>query len=739
MTPRVIVTDAQERAVLAAIRCLGEAGYQVAAIGTSRSAPGLWSRSPAERYVSTGPRDSVERFLASVADVARVDEGPVVLPGTDEALLVISRHRDRLSPAARLGLPSHETVQRALDKACLAEAALPVGLAPADARVCRSPSEALDAAAAFALPVVVKPARTVVEVDGRTRRSASALVETRHQLEQTVETFGTSIVQRRLRGDVISFGGAMNEHGLLGFAVSRYLRTWRPRAGNVCFSETIAPPPGLVQDVESLVRRLGWVGIFELELIRLPDGKLVAIDFNPRPYGSLTLAVAAGSPLPSLWCDSLLARSGTVWCAMRTPTAARPGVRYRWEDADLRNVLWQLRHRNARRALAGVMPRRHVTHAYFRARDPAPLAARGVQLALAARDRTTPPAEEGVVIRRLDDLDAARGPWTSLAERSDNIFSTWEWADVWWRHFGDGRTPMITSVSVRDRPVAIVPIYAERRPAVKLARFLGHGVADQLGPVCRQNDVTLAIEAMGHASRGGRVLLAERMKDDRDWARETGGLVIHEEVSPIVALADEESWESYLRRHSANFRQQVRRRMRRLERLGLRYRLASDPGRLQSDFDSLLALHAARWGKGSSAFGGEREAFHREFAALALARGWLRLWLAEVDGQPIAAWYGFRFAGVEYYYQAGRDPAWDRYSIGAGILEHSIREAFADGMREYRLLRGPEGYKNRYATRESRLLTVVAARGLFGHATVATMGVLGGSATGRRLLRLEGD
>jgi hypothetical protein len=27
----------------------------------------------------------------------------------------------------------------------------------------------------------------------------------------------------------------------------------------------------------------------------------------------------------------------------------------------------------------------------------------------------------------------------------------------------------------------------------------------------------------------------------------------------------------------------------------------------------------------------------------------------EADGQPVAAWYGLRFAGVESYYQAGRD------------------------------------------------------------------------------------
>ncbi len=77
--------------------------------------------------------------------------------------------------------------------------------------------------------------------------------------------------------------------------------------------------------------------------------------------------------------------------------------------------------------------------------------------------------------------------------------------------------------------------------------------------------------------------------------------------------------------------------------------------RLQDDLTVLFALHRARWGEGSPFL--RFEAFHREFAAVALERGWLRLWFLELDDRPAAAWYGFRFAGVESYYQAGRDPS----------------------------------------------------------------------------------
>jgi CelD/BcsL family acetyltransferase involved in cellulose biosynthesis len=238
----------------------------------------------------------------------------------------------------------------------------------------------------------------------------------------------------------------------------------------------------------------------------------------------------------------------------------------------------------------------------------------------------------------------------------------------------------------------------------------------------------------------GSVLLAERVPADCELIEAVPARVLTQEPSPLIDLRGEGGWDGYLRARSANFRQQVRRRERRLTRqLGVRFRLCDDPGRLAADFDALVALHAARWGSESMAFDGQREAFHREFAARALDRGWLRRWMAEADGTPVAAWYGFRFGGVESYYQSGRDPAWDQYAIGAGILEHSIRSAFDDGMYEYRLLRGGEQYKNRYATRDEGLCTVAAAARPAGCVAVSAIALLARRERGRRLLKASGQ
>ena len=126
--------------------------------------------------------------------------------------------------------------------------------------------------------------------------------------------------------------------------------------------------------VQRLLTAIGWEGIFELELVQVGPEQFVPIDLNPRTYGSMALASAAGAPLATIWCDWLLGRS-------TSPARARPGGRYRWEDGDLRHLAWQVRHRHFRAAMSPLRPHRGVVHSHFKLTDPLPLLVNGLHLA----------------------------------------------------------------------------------------------------------------------------------------------------------------------------------------------------------------------------------------------------------------------------------------------------------------------------------------------------------------------
>jgi CelD/BcsL family acetyltransferase involved in cellulose biosynthesis len=330
-------------------------------------------------------------------------------------------------------------------------------------------------------------------------------------------------------------------------------------------------------------------------------------------------------------------------------------------------------------------------------------------------------------VRAAGDLASLRKDWSALAEAGGNLFSTWEWADCWWRHYGAERRAMpLSCTDAAGRLVAILPLCIDRRRPLRIARFIGHGAADELGPVCAPTDRVAALRALATARTAAperwSVLVADRLVADHGWTLPAGTHQLRHESSPLVATAGFD-WDGYLATRSSNFRSQVRRKERKLQREhGLEYRFCDDPARLDDDLSTLFRLHGARWGaEGSSAFDSLRQAFHRDFARVALERGWLRLWLAEIDGRPVAAWHGFRFGGSEWYYQSGRDPEWERESIGLVLMAHTLRSAIEDGIDSYRLLRGGETYKGRFATGDVGVVTVAVPANALGRA--ATLGV----------------
>ncbi|MDF2741394.1 MAG: polysaccharide deacetylase, partial [Actinomycetia bacterium] len=309
-------------------------------------------------------------------------------------------------------------------------------------------------------------------------------------------------------------------------------------------------------------------------------------------------------------------------------------------------------------------------------------------------------------------LDELASEWTALAASGGNPFGTHEWASCWWRHHGGDRKPLVVAGRAADgRLVTVLPLYLWATRPLRILRFIGHGAGDQLGPVHAPGDreTAAALARQALAELGWDVFVGEQLPARALWSDLLGARVIRREGSPVLAAPDG-GWPAYLAGRSANFRQQLGRKERNLGRrhqVGLR--LVEDPGQLPAAMDTLFALHRLRWGDDSGFL--PREAFHREFAAVALERGWLRLWLLELDGRPAAAWYGLRLGGVEHYYQSGRDPAFDNLSAALVLLAHTIRSAFEDGVGEYRFGRGQDPYKYRFTDQDPGLETIASTRG----------------------------
>ena len=173
--------------------------------------------------------------------------------------------------------------------------------------------------------------------------------------------------------------GVIWEKRLITSVHQRYLRTWPVTCGTSCAAETIAPDVTLEEKVVELLD--GYSGIFQAQFA----GDYL-IDLNPRPYGSLPLAVAAGRNLVGIYCDLLegkrpasVARAADGKQAPMLPLRARTGVFYRWIEGDIRSLWTAYRAGEVSPAssLRALRPQHRAAHSVESLKDPLPILVRG--------------------------------------------------------------------------------------------------------------------------------------------------------------------------------------------------------------------------------------------------------------------------------------------------------------------------------------------------------------------------
>ena len=349
------------------MRALHAAGYEVwLAINSGQQTYAQRSRAAAGTVQVTSPGVSAERHAHEMAHAAARLKVAAVLPGTEASLASLTGRQDLFSPGVGVAVTPPEVLRRATDKALLGELAQRVGLQTPEAIQLEGGEG--DDLVEVPFPAIVKPVSTVGGGGSLIqRRRQTALVRTPVELRRALAAApGVScLVQPYVPGTLAAICGVAWEGELICSEHQRSPRIWPPSHGVSSYATTVPPDPARDAAVAELVRAIGWSGVFGVQFL-LQGERAQVIDFNPRLYGSLALAVAAGLNLPAIWADLVLGRP------ISKPGSYRVGVRYRVEEDDPRALLAAFRRGERVAALQGLVPRRHTAHAVFSWRDPRP-------------------------------------------------------------------------------------------------------------------------------------------------------------------------------------------------------------------------------------------------------------------------------------------------------------------------------------------------------------------------------
>jgi CelD/BcsL family acetyltransferase involved in cellulose biosynthesis len=347
------------------------------------------------------------------------------------------------------------------------------------------------------------------------------------------------------------------------------------------------------------------------------------------------------------------------------------------------------------------------------------------------------------VIADLPTFEALEAEWTALlsSSRSNSVTITWPWLHTWWRVYQAERQLRIVTVRDGGRLIGAAPLLA-RRGRCSQYRVLSFRRIELLASGEARAD-QICSDYLDWAAESGReqevvaaiveCLCGELSGDwDEMWlpdvsaespnlaylASEAARRGLHFEIlkrEPCAVCSLPDTWNAFLDGLGSGLRYKIRRGLKEFDRLGGSYTVVASADELPEASDTLMQLHQQRWtakGRPGAFHSERRRRFHQLLMPLALERGWLRLGVLRINGEPLGAIYNFRYAGKIAFYQSGIVTTENNH-LRPGLLMHAleIRSAIEAGCHEYDFLkRGHSDYKDAWTTAARDLLLVRVAR-----------------------------
>jgi len=293
----VFVTDSDARQVLAIIRSLGKKGIKVTGGEYKKLSIGFFSKYCDRKVLYPSPLKDPELFKKSLLRYVANNEVDVLFPISISAVYTVSRSLDVFSQYTSVPIPPYETVMKAVDKALTAKTA--EAIPRPKTYMPKKISEVSTLAKKVDYPIVVKPR---VSSGSRGLKYATKPAELLYHFKTTAKKYGFPLVQEYIPGNEIYGVSALLNKDSKPRAVFVYKRIRQfPITGGPSTYRISVSRPSLAKLGLKLLEEMRWYGVAMVEFkVDVRDGKPKLIEVNPRFWGSLSLAIAAGVDFPYL-------------------------------------------------------------------------------------------------------------------------------------------------------------------------------------------------------------------------------------------------------------------------------------------------------------------------------------------------------------------------------------------------------------------------------------------------------
>jgi protein-tyrosine-phosphatase/predicted ATP-grasp superfamily ATP-dependent carboligase len=294
---RVLVLDGHSRAALETLQSLGRAGAEIDVAAEHQDCLAFHSR-----YARRKLRQPLQERVADFHEWLRSQEGErnyeLIVPATEASLLGL-RALDEDDPLRRKAvLPGDHALDITLDKEKTWSLARTLGVPAPESRLISALVEIGDARL---FPLVLKPTRSKVMINGELCTLAAAIIKDEAQRQQQLRQWLplTPVLEQQYvsgRGVGAEF---LFRHGQkIWHFVHERVHEYPLTGGASSYRRAIDPPRALLRDAEALLTALNWHGVAMVEFKVDAGGKHWLMEINPRLWGSLALSIYAGMDFP---------------------------------------------------------------------------------------------------------------------------------------------------------------------------------------------------------------------------------------------------------------------------------------------------------------------------------------------------------------------------------------------------------------------------------------------------------
>jgi CelD/BcsL family acetyltransferase involved in cellulose biosynthesis len=315
------------------------------------------------------------------------------------------------------------------------------------------------------------------------------------------------------------------------------------------------------------------------------------------------------------------------------------------------------------------------------------------------------------------EVAPALARWDELAIACARPYCAPGWAMAWWRNAApEGSVLRVVLVSEGGELVGVAPMFAERAGGGWHYRMLTAPICSRTAPLAlpgRETEVAEAIcRGLAAADPRPAVLRLEGVEQGSDWPAlltegwpGRGAVLLDDftNVAPTLGLTGHD-FEAWFASKSSNFRSNMRRNRRQIDKAGARSYASSRPD-LERDLAEFMRLHHARMDPkgGSDALLPGVGRMLAEAGADLEPKGRFRLWTIEVEDAVISAHLFVEAGGELVYWLGGIDDDWANRRPGLLAILAAIEDGMGRGEARLDLGPGDWSYKYRFSDGEDVL------------------------------------